>query len=127
MRTVGLPSTTTSPSSGRSSRPAMCSRVDLPLPDWPTNATISPGCRSTDTPRSTSRRRSPWTKVRRMPCSESGLVVSLMSQSFDRFDPGGSPCRIGRRDEREHDRDHDDENHLDRIHTYGHGGDEVDL
>ena len=38
-----LPSMMTSPSSGRSSRPAICSRVDLPLPDWPTRATISPG------------------------------------------------------------------------------------
>src|SRR6187549_868869 len=116
----------TSPSSGRSSKPARCSRVDLPLPDWPTMATISPGCRSTDTPRSTSRRRSPWMKVRRMPCSESGSVL-LMAQSFDRFDPGGAPRRIDGDDEREHDGDDDDEAHFARLHPNGHRDDEVDL
>src|SRR5260370_1438198 len=33
----------TAPPSGRSNRPATCSIVDLPAPDGPTSATISPG------------------------------------------------------------------------------------
>ena len=40
------PSTSTLPPSGRSSRPARCSSVDLPAPDGATSATISPACTS---------------------------------------------------------------------------------
>ena len=36
------PAISTSPAVGASSRPAMCSSDDLPEPDWPTSATISP-------------------------------------------------------------------------------------
>ncbi len=37
------PPTSTAPASGRSSAPSRCSSVDLPDPDGPTIATISPG------------------------------------------------------------------------------------
>jgi hypothetical protein len=40
---VGTPPTKTSPASGLSSRPATCSRVDLPVPLGATSATSSPG------------------------------------------------------------------------------------
>ena len=37
------PAINTSPEVGASSRPAIWSSDDLPDPDWPTSATISPG------------------------------------------------------------------------------------
>ena len=51
-RNRGRPSST-SPPSGRSSSPATWSSVDLPAPDGPTSATISPGLSASDAPRST--------------------------------------------------------------------------
>src|SRR6185369_14019414 len=43
----------TAPPPGRSNRPATCSIVDLPAPDGPTSATISPGASMRSTPFST--------------------------------------------------------------------------
>src|SRR5262249_5575249 len=104
--------------------PAMCSMVDLPLPDWPTRATISPACRSSDTPRNTSSRRSPCTKVRLMSRNASGL---LMAQSLDRLDPGAAPGPISRGTARQQDGNHDHRYDLARAHLHRCGGYKLDL
>ena len=52
-RTTSTPSSSTSPTVGRSSVPITCSSVDLPEPDGPTIATSSPSLMSRSTSRST--------------------------------------------------------------------------
>ena len=47
---VSVPLMTILPASAFSSSPAMCRRVDLPEPEGPTSATISPGATASDTP-----------------------------------------------------------------------------
>ncbi len=48
---VSWPAMRSTPVSGRSSRPIMCSSVDLPEPDAPMSDTNSPSLISIDTPR----------------------------------------------------------------------------
>ena len=65
------PASRIEPSNPPSSSPTACSRVDLPEPDGPSNATISPGATSRSTPRSTSIVTSPWVKLRLRPAGRS--------------------------------------------------------
>ncbi len=81
------PSTKILPSVGRSSRPAACSKLDLPEPDGPIRPTTSPGKTSRSTPFSTSNSPSPVTYVRRIPLRL--RTGSLIPQRLDRIDAGG--------------------------------------
>ena len=57
--TQSTPLISTAPLLGRSSRPAICSSVDLPAPDGPSRATASPGKNEAEAASSTSMRRLP--------------------------------------------------------------------
>src|SRR3990172_6933493 len=92
----------TSPPSGRSSSPAMCSNVDLPEPDGPTKATISPRATASVAPRSTARRLPPWTKVRSiLSRARTASAALFIAQRLDRIEPRRAPRRIERGQERQ--------------------------
>src|SRR5205085_731086 len=93
------PSMRTAPSSGRSNRPATCSNVDLPAPDGPTRATLSPLPRRKEIPRSTSSLSPACLNVRTTPSSSS--AGSLITERLDGIDLSRAPGRIERRQERQ--------------------------
>ena len=78
----------TSPALGRSRRPAICSRVNLPEPDGPVSATISPGSSENETPFRTSSEVPPCSKVRR---TSRSTRTSLIPQRLDRIEPRRPP------------------------------------
>src|SRR5262245_27751795 len=99
---AALPSITTSPLSAFSSRPAMCSSVDLPQPDGPTSATISPGCTDSDTPFSTSSLASALPKPRAMFCrARTSALPLLISKRLHRIEPRRPPRGIETRQQGE--------------------------
>ena len=81
----------------------MCSRVDLPVPDGPISATISPGAIDNDAPRNISRRLRPCRKPRTIP-SRDNAAGSLIAQRLDRIEPRRPPGRIDRRQQRQRQR-----------------------
>src|SRR5512138_1353431 len=137
----GWPSISTSPSSGRSRRPAMCSRVDLPAPEGPTRATISPPATLKAAPCSTSSRSRPWRNTRRTSRSsrpwplrlptwaKPALPIAplLIAERLHRIEAGGAPRRIERREEGENEREADDDDDLPRVDHRRQAREEVDF
>src|SRR5205085_6165215 len=112
------------PSKPPSSRPTACSKVDLPEPDGPSKATISPGWTARFTPRSTWISTSPCTKLRRRSATAS---TSFIAQHLHRIGLRRAPGGNEGGDEA-HDQGHgDDHRHLDRIHPRRQLGQEADL
>src|SRR5690349_22110030 len=105
-----------------SSRPTACSSVDLPDPDGPSKATISPGATSRSTPRSTSIVTSPWVKLRLSPrVTRTG---SFIAEHLDRIGARGLVRGVECREEREDQRDQHDGRELDRVGLGGKVGEE---
>src|SRR3546814_14958700 len=89
----------------------MCSRVDLPAPEGPTSATISPPATLKEASCSTSRLLRAWRKTRRTPRSSrpwplrlptllrSLIAPLLIAERLDRIEPRGPPGGIERRQE----------------------------
>src|SRR5688500_12200749 len=100
------------PSNPPSSSPTACSRVDLPEPDGPSKATISPWRTSRSTPRSTSIVTSPCRKLRLRPLTVS---TSFIAKHLHRIGARRLPRRIERGEEAQHQRHGDDGEHLERI------------
>src|SRR5688572_17943628 len=102
----------------------MCSRVDLPEPDGPTSATISPGRTWRSARLITSRKPLPawrkrcWTFFN----SSAGLLIA---QRLDRIEPGRAPGRIERRQQGQYQRHDDDQRHFDGIDDRRQLGEEV--
>src|SRR5581483_3996280 len=125
MPRLDCPATMTSPSSGFSNMPVMCSNVDLPAPDGPISATISPGMRLRLASRMTSRRPPPASlKLWRMPFSR--RTGSLIAQRLHRIEPRGTPGGIERGQDRENQRHRGDPDDLDRIHNRRQFREEID-
>ena len=107
------PAMKTSPAVGASSRPAICSSDDLPAPEGPTRATISPG--STVRLASTEDIEPPLALAVaarrhgavRAPASAPAVRHSYLKR-LDRIEPRGAPGGIERGDEGEHQRHEDD-------------------
>src|SRR6185369_15247331 len=101
------------PALGRSSRPTLCSRVDLPEPDGPTSATISPRRMTKLASWMTSSRLPPWAKVRVTPdAARTMSLASLIAQRLDGIEPRCAPGGIQRRQEGEAERHCDHEDHV---------------
>src|SRR4249919_3226361 len=79
------------PSNPPSSRPTACKSVDLPEPDGPSKATISPGCTARLTLRRTSIVTPPWVKLRFRPRVSS--TGSFIAKHLDRVGVGSAPRR----------------------------------
>ena len=121
------PPISTAPPSGRSSSPATCSSVDLPAPDGPTSATISPGrsdeidaVQHRELDAALAGRR--WRTLRaiRAPVGRANprtrfAARSFVAQPLDRIEPGGAPGRVERREERQRQRHHHDGGDLARV------------
>ena len=75
-----------------SSRPTACSSVDLPEPDGPSSATISPGATVRSTPRSTSIVTPPCAKLRVRPVRLEDRLTHSAAPAPDRCSP---PCSAG--------------------------------
>src|SRR5262245_2662106 len=103
---------TTSPLSAFSSNPAICSSVDLPQPEGPTNATISPGRTDSDTPFNTSSRAAPLPKPRAIFCSVRTSVELLIPKSLHRIEPRRAPRGIETRQQSEPQGDGHDQRNL---------------
>src|SRR5688500_17900417 len=101
------------PSKPPSRRPTACSSVDLPEPDGPSRATISPGWTSRSTPRSTSMVTSAWVKLRLSWWVR--RTASLIAQHLDRVGARRFPRRVKRRQERQDEREQDDRRDLERV------------
>ena len=97
------PPISTSPPSGRSSSPATCSSVDLPAPDGPTSATISPGrSASVDAAQHRQLDAAPGGRcARRRAARAPRRRRSLIAQRLDRIEPRRAPGRVERRQERQ--------------------------
>src|SRR5207237_1598594 len=100
------------PSKPPSSSPTACSRVDLPEPDGPSRATISPSRTFRSTPRSTWISTSAWTKLRLRPSTRS---TSFIAQHLHRIRLRRLPGRIEGEKEGRADRQQDDQHDLKRI------------
>src|SRR3546814_2373681 len=107
-----------------SSRPTACNSVDLPEPEGPSSATISPRCNCPSMPRSTSIVTPAWVKLRRRPVRE--RVASVIAQHLHRIGVRGLERGIERREEAEQDRHHRDADDLDRIGLRRQFGQEAD-
>ena len=96
------------PPSAARAGPAMCSSVDLPAPDGPTSATISPGSTVKSRRRAARRARAPACLEAagddRAARARDAPLPSLIAQRLDRIEPRGPPGRIERRQERQHQR-----------------------
>src|SRR6188768_3561865 len=113
------PWTRTSPAVGRSSPPSRCSNVLLPDPDAPTIATRSPTATSRSMPSSTGTSSGPLRYVLRRsrhattgtaaPAATAGLLIP---QRVGGIHARGLEARIDRRDERQHERDRGDRDHV---------------
>src|SRR6185436_12466024 len=104
------------PSKPPSSSPTAWSRVDLPEPDGPSRATISPAPTARSTPRSTSMTTPAWTKLRLRPRTAS---TSFIAQHLDRIGLGGTPGGNQGGKEAQHQRHRHDRGHLDRVGARG--------
>src|SRR5205085_7371551 len=116
------------PSKPPSRRPTAWSKVDLPEPEGPSKATISPGAMSRSIPRRTSMVTSPWRKLRFKPRTASAgpVTESLIAEHLDRIGAGSLPRRVegGEQAEQEgHDHHRGD---LERIGARGQLGEEAD-
>src|SRR4051794_3113938 len=100
------------PSKPPSSRPTAWSKVDLPDPEGPSSATISPGATTRSIPRKTSIRCPPCSNERRSPFT---ARTSLIAQYLHRIGACRLPGGIERRQEAEEQGHHRDDRDLDRI------------
>ena len=117
----------TSPASGCSSSPAICSSVDLPAPDGPTSATISPAATSRSAPLQHRQRRRPGdVSAARRPQLDR-TAPSLIAQRLDRIEPGGAPGRVAAWRGTTASAMRDDRDHLAQSTLAGSCGQEVDL
>src|SRR3546814_18351965 len=96
-----------------SSRPTACSIVDLPVPEGPSSATISPRRSDALTPRSTSIVTSPWRKLRFS--STSSSATSFITQHLHGVGIRGLVRRLERSEEAEDDHHDDARGDLDRL------------
>src|ERR1700724_2177117 len=119
------PSMTICPAVGRSSKPAACSRLDLPEPDGPIRPTISPACTSRSTPFSTCSRRSPDGKSRLTP--RRLRIGSLKAQGLDRVEPRRLEGRRQGGDEGGGQREGGDKPHLAPVDPGRNVREEIDL
>src|SRR5579871_994964 len=111
-----------------SSSPIACSIVDLPEPEGPSSATISPGAIAKSTPRSTSIRTPPCSKLRaRLRTATTGSTcASLIAQHLDGVGVRRLPRWIERREEAEHQCHHADHRDLHRVGPARQLGEEAD-
>src|SRR6187551_2261643 len=107
-----------------SSSPTACSMVDLPVPDGPSSATISPGMSARSTPRSTSMRTPPCSKLRVRPVRRT--TGSLIAQHLYRIGARRAVGRIERREEAEPHRHHADQQDFEQLGLGGQFGQEAD-
>src|SRR5262245_6513276 len=115
------PAMNTSPAVGASSSPAMWSSDDLPAPEGPTRATISPGRTDRLTCLKMSSLIPPCAKALATSRSSrtvsiGGFIGSLVTQRFHRIELGGAAGGIERREEGQRQRHHGDEDGLVEIH-----------
>src|SRR5579859_2974375 len=107
------PAISISPPVGRSSSPAIWSKVDLPAPDGPTRATSSPACTAQSAPRRMLSCSVPWPKVITILDRRSAVeLASFITQRLDRIDARRPPGRDDAEDEAQSQGDHDDIGHL---------------
>src|SRR5579875_437363 len=99
------------PAKPPSSSPIACSMVDLPEPEGPRRATISPFATCRSTPRSTSMVTPACVKLRRRPRTSR---MSLIAQDLDRVRVRRPPGGIEGEKEARADGDDDDHGGLDR-------------
>src|SRR4051812_5945767 len=100
------------PSKPPSSSPTAWSRVDLPEPEGPSKATISPAPTLRSMPRRTWMVTPAWTKLRLRPVTSS---ASLIAKHLHRIGVRRLPGRIEGREEAQHQRHDDDRGDFDRI------------
>src|SRR5690606_25703886 len=112
------------PSKPPSSSPTACSIVDLPDPEGPSSATISPRRSDALTPRSTSMVTSPWQKLRFS--STSSSATSLIAQHLHGIGIRRLVSGIERREKAEDDHHDDDSGNLDRVGLRRQFGEETD-
>src|SRR3954465_7034961 len=111
------------PSKPPSSSPTAWSKVDLPEPEGPSRATISPGRTSRSTPRSTSMVTPPWRKLRlRPPTSRTSFIAKHLHGIRAR----GLPGRVEGGEEAQHQGHDDDGQHFERIGLGRQLGEEAD-
>src|SRR5262245_53680622 len=105
----------------------MCRSVDLPQPEGPTSATSSPGRTTSETPRSTSSRAPPWSKLR-LTCLRTRMpsALSLIAQGLHRIEPRSPPGRVDRGREGESQGEHHDQRDLPNIDDCRQPREEVD-
>src|SRR3569623_3152830 len=100
-----------------SSRPTACSMADLPDPEGPSKATISPSPTVRATPRNTLRVSPPWLKLRGSPVtSRMGLFIA---QHLHRIGARRLVGRVERGEEARDQRDDGNDDDLDRIGLRG--------
>src|SRR5690606_39826826 len=100
------------PSTPPSSSPTACNMVDLPDPDGPSSATISPSPTFRSTPRSTSMVTPPCVKLRVSPVT---FRTSFITQHLHGIGIGGLERRVKRREETEDERHQADDGDFHRI------------
>src|SRR5262245_32525558 len=106
------PANSTRPLVGRSSVPSRCSSVDLPTPDAPITATLSPGSTVSDTPRRTRTTSGPIRYSRSSSsATRRGSVErgSLIAKHLDRVELGRAPSGRERGEKRDDQRGADDQ------------------
>src|ERR1051325_10439658 len=98
------------PSNPPSSSPTAWSRVDLPEPEGPSRATISPAPTVKSTPRRTWMTTPAWTKLRLRPLTSRTLFIA---QHLHGIGARRLPGRIEGGEEAQHQRHDDDRDDLD--------------
>src|SRR3569623_694514 len=96
-----------------SSRPTACNKVDLPEPEGPRSATISPSAIAKSIPRSTSIVSPPWLNARVRPVV--ARTASFIAQDLYRIGARRFERRVERREEGQKQRDRDDSDDLYRV------------
>src|SRR5690606_27314538 len=122
---ASIPAISIRPPKPPSRSPTACSIVDLPVPDGPSSATISPGMISRFTPRRTSMVSPPCRKLRvRSVRRTTGLFIA---QHLHGIGAGGPICRIESRQEAEPHRHQADEKDFERVGPRRELGQEANL
>src|ERR1700686_730425 len=110
------PATSTTPASGWSSPPRICSSVVLPEPEAPMTASRSPRATCSSTPVSTSSVVVPSRKLRNTPRAvRTAPLPSVMTQCLGRLRTGGAPGGIQRRQRTQRKRHAADAQHIARL------------
>src|ERR1700742_3392047 len=120
------PAISISPPVGRSSSPAIWSKVDLPAPEGPTRATSSPACTAQSAPRRMLSCSEPWPNVITIFDRRSAVeLASFITQSFHRIDARRPPGRNDAEDEAQRQGDDDDIGHLNPVDLRRYLGEQV--